>query len=223
MNKMATIDANLYWVTSQEPEDWFIVAPSKEIASECHECNEGLNDGDAKAEFICEIPHKLEIKFRRSKHDILKEGYWPSLELLEALSFDFIEESPPYIVKRNGRVFYERGSSSDLILSNLTDKSGIYFVNIRDTNSYKIGFTKNIQRRLKEFKTNNPFAVDLHFSLLTEHPRLVERKLHSILSNNRTVREWFEIDDMEELISAIEIINRNHEIKVVNALKYLGH
>lgn len=220
--KMNSIDANLYWATSKEPEDWFIVAPSKYIASECHESNEGLNNGDAKAEFICKIPHELEIKCRRSKHDILREGYWPSLELLEALGFEFIEESPPYIVKRNGRVFYEGGSFSDLILSNLTDESGVYFVNIRNTNRYKVGFTKNIQRRLKEFKTNNPFAVDLHFFLLTEQPRLVEKELHSILSKNRAVREWFEIDDMEELISAIEIINRNHEIRIVNVLKYLG-
>lgn len=223
MNKIATIDANLYWATSKEPENWFIVAPSKEIASECHECNEGLNAGNARAEFICKIPHKLEIGCRRSKYDILKEGYWPSLELLEALGFEFIEESPPYIVKRNGRVFYAGGSTSDLILSNITEDPGVYFVNIRNTNSYKVGFTKNIQRRLKEFRTNNPFAVDLHFFLLTERPRVVERELHSILSNSRTVREWFEIDDIEELISAIETVCRNHEIKIINALKYLGH
>jgi hypothetical protein len=34
MNEMPTTNANLYWVTSKEPEDWFIVAPSKEIDSE---------------------------------------------------------------------------------------------------------------------------------------------------------------------------------------------
>lgn len=120
------------------------------------------------------------------------------------MGFEFIENSPPYIVKRNGRVFYEGGSSFDLILSYLTDRLGVYFVNIRDTNRYKVGFTKNIGRRLKELKTNSPFAIDLHFFLLTEQPRLVERELHSILSNNRTVREWFEIDNIEELISAIK-------------------
>lgn len=76
MNEIPIIDANLYWVTSKEPEDWFVVAPSKDIASECHEDNEGLNDGDAKAEFVCEISHELEIKYRRSKYDILKGGYF---------------------------------------------------------------------------------------------------------------------------------------------------
>ena len=222
MTKMTTIDTNLYWVTSKEPEDWFIVAPSKEIAAECHENNEGLNEGNAKAEFICDIPHELEIKYRKSKYNIHKEGYWPSLELLEALGFEFIEKSPPYIVRRNGRIFQEGGSCADLIAEHLIDKCGVYFVNIRDTNKYKVGFTKNIQRRLKEFKTNNPFAVDLHFFLLTAQPRVVEKELHSILSNNRTAREWFEIDDMGTLISAIETISRNHEIKTINALKCLG-
>ena len=220
---MTITDANLYWVTSKEPEDWFIVAPTKEIASECHENNEGLNDGDAKAECVCKISNEIELQCRKSEYDVLKEGYWPSLELLGALGFEFIEESPPYVVKRNGRVFYEGGSCSDLILYNMRDKFGVYFVNIRNSNKYKIGFTKNIQRRLKEFRTDNPFAVDLHFFLLTEQYRQVERELHSILSNNRTVREWFEIDNMGELISAIEIISRNHEMKIINTLKYIRH
>ncbi len=222
MNKTTTVYANLYWVTSKDPENWFIVAPSKKIAAKCHENNEGLNNGNAKAELICEIPCELERKFRGGENDILGEGYWPSLDLLKSLGFEFIEKSPPYIVRRNGRVFYEGGSCSDLIVSNLVDRSGVYLVNIRGTNHYKIGFTKNIQRRLKEFMTNNPFAVDLHFFLLTDYPVVVERELHSILSSNRIVKEWFEIHDIEDFFSAIEKVSKNHEIKMINAQKYLG-
>ena len=154
----------LYWAKSKEPEDWFIVAPNKEIAAECHEAGEGLNEGDATVELICEIPMDLEVRHRVSEHHILEEGYWPSLELLSELGFQFIEEEPPYILKLGDRVFYQGRSRYELILSEL-DKAGVYIVNMRSTHDYKIGYSQDIKRRLKELATSNPYAIDLHFFL----------------------------------------------------------
>lgn len=213
--------ANLYWVTSAEPEDWFIVAPSVAIAAECHECGEGLNKGDAKAELICEIPSVLEVEYRKSEYDVLEEGYWPSLKLLEALGFQFIEKTPPYIVKRNARVFYQGESVYALMLANLIH-TGVYIVNIRNTNKYKIGYTKDIKRRLNDFKTSNPFPIDLHFYVVTEKVRLVERKMHTLLAEYRTVREWFEIDDRNKLTKAIENINVLYNVKTIDTTWLIG-
>lgn len=215
------MQAYLYWVKSTEPEDWFIVAPNKFIAAECHECGEGLNEGDAKAELICEIPYKLELKHKRSEMDILHDGYWPSLDLLSALDFQFIEKDPPYILKLNGRVFYQGGATYDLLLPELND-FGVYIINMRGTNKYKIGYTKNIERRLKQFATGNPHAIDLHFFLFTKEARQIERRLHSILSARSTVREWFEINIYEEIISAIKILSSEYKITVFDSKRYIG-
>lgn len=137
------------------------------------------------------------------------------------MGFQFIEKTPPYIVKRNARVFHEGQSAYALMLDNLSH-TGVYIVNIRNTNKYKIGYTKDMERRLNDFKTSNPFSIDLHFFVFTENVKQAERELHTLLACYRTVGEWFEIDDRNKLTKAIETVNVLYNTLTIDTTWLIG-
>lgn len=212
----------LFWIkTKCKSEDCFIVAFTKEIACECHEYGEGFNKGDASAELICEIPSELEKKYR-SKNDKNRDGYWPSLELLKDLGFELLEPEPTYKFRRCGRLFHFGGSLLKIAKEKLVGVLGVYIVNIRRTNKSKIGITNNISRRLKEFKTANPDTIDLFYFLSTKLPRLVEWRIHEILSEKKVEGEWFDIEKLEDIHSAIAEVSKEYAIEIYNIKKYIG-
>ncbi len=211
----------LFWVETHDHfEDWFIVATSIKKACSCHENFEGFNKGDANADFICNIPSPIVTKYK-TEFDDLDDGYWPSLEMLKELGFDFIEDQPPYVARGFGRLFYEGKSALASVLQDLEDKNGVYVVNIRDTNKFKIGITKNINRRLREFKTSNPFTIDLWYFIETSFPRKVERQIHETLNLKRYSGEWFELKIFGDILLAIEDIDKDLEIKIYNVLNFI--
>ena len=71
----------LFWCTTDDHhEDWFIVAQSAAQARDTHETLEGYNEGDATAEFVCEVPPDAPDR---------KPG-WPSGRLLVACGAEFL-------------------------------------------------------------------------------------------------------------------------------------
>ena len=42
------------------------------------------------------------------------------------------------------------------------NKLGLYIIHTNDSNLYKIGITKNITKRIKQFETGNPFEFTLY-------------------------------------------------------------
>ncbi|GET24279.1 GIY-YIG nuclease family protein [Prolixibacter sp. NT017] len=212
---------NLYWVkTKGSFEDWFIVAPTKEIACDCHEGFEGFDEGDAKAEFVCEIPDNIEKK-HKAEYDAINGGYWPSHELLVDLGFEFIDDISPRIVRGHGRLFKEGGSTLALTIKHLDKKQGVYFINMRDTSKFKIGITRKISRRLKEIKTANPFVIDLWYFIECENPRKVERLFHELFKDKIISGEWYQLKTFKEIFSAMEVVEQKNEIKIHNILKVI--
>ena len=212
------MQAKLFWVqTENHYEDWFIVSSSKRGACLSHANGEGFNEEDPSAKFICNIPVYFIRKFK-GPFDNINEGFWPSIEMLKALGFEFIEEYPPYVVRGYGKLFYMGKSVVGITLDNLENEKGVYFVNIRNTSTFKIGITNKIKRRLKEFKTSNPFTIDLWFFLITPFPKQVENYLHDLFNFNRQSGEWFEIKTMAEILDAIEKIDKKFEIQICDVL-----
>lgn len=213
---------NLYWVTTKlYPEDWFIVAKSKDLACECHENNEGFELGCAHAEFICKIPMDLERKYR-TEYDEFDYGYWPSIDLLKELGFEFIEDEPPYVVRKNGKLYYMGESCYGMAKEHFIDQNGVYIVQIRRTNKYKIGITNNITRRLKEFKTTNPFTVDLIYFIITDNTRFVEREFHDLFRNNIIGGEWFELEKLDDILNAFKIIEQKYTLNIFDIKRFIG-
>jgi len=87
----------LYWVTTEDHhEDWFIVAPSREVASKFHEENEGYNPGDATSIEIIDIPD-----------NIIADIGWPPDEVLLSVGAKFINKEEPRVVEINGQQYVE--------------------------------------------------------------------------------------------------------------------
>ena len=100
----------LYWVTTDDQyEDWFVLAPSPEEATQYFENYEGYNLGDAEAEEILEISDDLQV-----------EKGWPSRELLEKLGFNYyLSDDHTRVVEFCGRRFVE--GAMEAIINEIQD------------------------------------------------------------------------------------------------------
>lgn len=83
-------------------------------------------------------------------------------------------------------------------------KKGIYVIHFEndDKNVYKIGYTSNLDKRLKQFKTSHVGKIDVvRFYIVTNNPRKVEDILHWRLRKNRIYynQEFFKLDDLDNI------------------------
>lgn len=196
----------LFWVTTSDGyEDWFVIADSKKEAEEFHELAEGLSDGCAKANYICEITQKVINKYK------LKKASWPSHELLRDLGGNVISESNPRKVNFNGRVYSEGTFTEEMFFDDFGQMSGVYIVGIQNTDRFKIGRTVNLKRRIKQFKTGNPENINIVYFVETRHFQSLEIHLHKIFSKERIGGEWFSLDEqkLEELEANLIFLQAN--------------
>jgi hypothetical protein len=70
----------------------------------------------------------------------------------------------------------------------------IYIIG-NNTNKQKIGFSNNVNKRLKTLQTGNPEQLYIHHYELVpdDRARLLEHKLHKELNHMRIKGEWFEM------------------------------
>lgn len=73
-----------------------------------------------------------------------------------------------------------------------------YVYLVRGTNElYKIGRTKQLQRRMKRFEVKLPFEVEVIALIRTETPNIEEKKWHERFAEKRLDGEWFSLDDAD--------------------------
>ena len=72
--------------------------------------------------------------------------------------------------------------------------SHLYIIQSDKTGDFKIGRSKNPQRRLKQLQTGSPHRLKL--LLIVENQGTIEKKLHRRLQKYRSRRngEWFDFD-----------------------------
>jgi len=60
---------------------------------------------------------------------------------------------------------------------------------------YKIGFSKEPQKRLKSLQTGYPHKLSLLYTkeVLESDVKNIEKKIHKVLNHKRTKGEWFNI------------------------------
>lgn len=203
---------NLYWVTTPNGfEDWFAVAKSKKEAEEFHEAAEGFGPNYATAKKVCKIKKTLIEKYNLSEED------WPSHELLEKLGGNIVTDDNPRVVNFFGKIYKEGTFTEGIFFRDLGESSGVYIIKIQNTSDYKIGRTINIQRRLNEFGTGNPFNLKLVYFIETPHYLSLEKHLQDLFKNYRTKGEWFAFD--EEKLSELEVILYYLNYKAPNDFK----
>lgn len=59
----------------------------------------------------------------------------------------------------------------------------------------KIGFSKQIEQRLKELQTGNSETLFIEYRLAVRHLKRAEKAIHSLFPANRLSGEWFLIKD----------------------------
>lgn len=66
------------------------------------------------------------------------------------------------------------------------------------TNKQKIGFSANVEKRLKSLQTGNPDKLEIHHKILCKgNHRELEKKIHQELSYKRLSGEWFSMTPEE--------------------------
>ena len=78
------------------------------------------------------------------------------------------------------------------------DKKYIYVLSQSHITGYKIGYTNDVSRRIKELQnmTTSPGPFKCEFLYEVSDPRLVEENIHKVLDEYRTYnrKEFFDID-----------------------------
>ncbi len=75
----------------------------------------------------------------------------------------------------------------------------IYLIRCEENSYYKIGITKNIQKRIKEIQTGTPDKIYLIDSYESEYARQIEIALHNFFKSEHRNNEWFELSIKDEI------------------------
>lgn len=79
------------------------------------------------------------------------------------------------------------------------DMNKIYLIKSLNEGLYKIGVSKNPNKRLKEVQTGNPSPVEIVQLYETDNAYKIESTLHNRYSHYNTHGEWFELSIKEEV------------------------
>ena len=95
------------------------------------------------------------------------------------------------------------------------DKKYIYVLSQSHITGYKIGYTNDVSRRIKElqYMTTSPGPFKCEFLYEVSDPRLVEANIHKVLDEYRTYnrKEFFDID----LRTIVKVI-KSFPVEVIN-------
>jgi len=82
----------------------------------------------------------------------------------------------------------------------------------KETN-YKIGYTKDLMRRLKELETGNPGILNIIKYFETKWGRKLESAMHRFFKTSNTKGEWFDLShsDINGFINECEKIENNYD------------
>ena len=181
---------NFYWIkTYDNHENWFVVAYDEYLAGKFFEDTEGYDMELFDTTEICEVIFE----------DNEEDEYYPSNEMLTKNGFEIIKAEMPMIVWKNGKKYCHGDIISSVITEINNNKLGLYIIYTGESpNLYKIGITKNITQRIKQFETGNPFEFKLFDFFVTESCRELESIVHKKLEKNKYRKEWFLLN-IEEL------------------------
>lgn len=74
----------------------------------------------------------------------------------------------------------------------MTDNmKSVYILQEGDSNRFKIGFSGDIENRIKDIQVSNSHVITLVDYFNTDNPSKVEKLAHKFLPKNRIIGEWF--------------------------------
>lgn len=96
----------------------------------------------------------------------------------------------------------------NMSLNDILNHSGkVYFIQAGDNGAIKIGYTDNVNKRLKQIQTGNPYKLNLLKVINGNYE--TERTIHKLFSKDRLEGEWF--TPTKELLKFIDIGIKDNE------------
>jgi hypothetical protein len=75
----------------------------------------------------------------------------------------------------------------------------VYLIRCSENSYYKIGISKNVERRLKQIQTSSPDEVYLIHKYESKYASRIEKALHNFFISYHRNNEWFELSLNEEI------------------------
>lgn len=91
----------------------------------------------------------------------------------------------------------------------------VYLICDAKNNTYKIGVSKNVDKRLKQLQTGNSNDLHIVYKIRTEYPFILESMLHKHFNSDNEKNEWFSLTN-EEVVEFNETCE-----KLINSIKIL--
>jgi hypothetical protein len=149
--------------------------------------------------FFLDEKGDVQVSHNNQKIDI--EIYKKAIQSLEKFVSDI---SPEDILEWNEEVSKLNHKEKKLFIEKKEGVGHVYV--IRDKNFYKIGSTKNLVDRMKNYNTHNPNEIVLELYRLVNNYQTLEKLLHETFSAKRVRGEWFELtsSDLDEIQKIME-------------------
>ena len=85
----------------------------------------------------------------------------------------------------------------------MRNKAYIYLLKVSSDGIYKIGVSKNVEKRVKQLQTGNPEPIEIVKTFLSQYPYKIENVLHRRFKTNNVQGECFymsekDIENFEE-------------------------
>ena len=90
------------------------------------------------------------------------------------------------------------------------NKSFIYVIG-DNASPYKIGFTKDPNKRLKSLQTGNPSKLNMLYKqeINESETKFIEKQIHNVLKRKQVSGEWFDIT-LEDAILEVKYAVMKH-------------
>lgn len=75
----------------------------------------------------------------------------------------------------------------------------VYLIRCSENSNYKIGTTKNINKRIKELQTGNAEQLYLVDKYESDNAFKIEKALHNFFIHKKKINEWFDFGIEDEI------------------------
>ncbi len=121
------------------------------------------------------------------------------------MPFSFAADRSILIQRKQREATLAQAEASRIVNSRRPDHSSGYVYLLKCGPRYKIGITKDIQRRISELTKQQPFPLELVHCAIGKDHSAKERELHERYSDVRQHGEWFDLttDQVAEVIESM--------------------
>lgn len=104
----------------------------------------------------------------------------------------------------------------------MRDKAYVYIIKVSPDGIYKIGVSKNPEKRIKQLQTGNPEKIELIKTFLSSYPYKMENVFHRRFKRNHVQGECYYLsqEDIEHFEESCRICETNFEIMEESSYLY---